>query len=555
MRSTRGWVAAAGLVLATSSAACELVATFGDSKLRQPDAGAGGSTATSSGSGGMTCTPASTMACYSGPTATEGVGLCVRGTLTCKPDGSGYGACEGEVTPVAETCASTADENCDKYDCVQWAELFGNLQGSQAQGVAVDAMGNSYVVGYFSGLLQLPEQVLTAVGDSDAFVLKLDPGGKPIWGRSFGAPGASIGALAVAVDASGAVAFGGAATAPISFDTKSTGPGIYVTKLDADGNVLWAEGLTTSYKNPSYDEIYSVAMTSKGDVVVGGHFTSDIDFGDGVVLGSPAPIKFSYGFVAKLRGSDGSGKQSDGGWGKPLCSGASGCTVSKVAVVGMDDVLVAGSFDSHMTFAPTVSLQAKGTLDIFLAKLTTAGGPVWTQQIGGSGVLVTFRTMVASADGGATVVGDFSGTVQLTLTVDATSGSDSDIIVRYGADKAYLWNQPVKHGFITSGAADVAGNVFLAGQFTGSLDLGAESGPLVSNGFNNLFIAKLSNVPSLVWNKSYGDGMSLPFPTGVAVTPQGDPVVIGSMHGVVDFGTGPLTPAGAEDTFVAKFSQ
>jgi hypothetical protein len=62
---------------------------------------------------GCLCIPGSISSCYSGPPGTENVGACAAGQQACKPDGTGYGPCTGEVTPVAETCNTAADDDCD----------------------------------------------------------------------------------------------------------------------------------------------------------------------------------------------------------------------------------------------------------------------------------------------------------------------------------------------------------------------------------------------------------------------------------------------------------
>ncbi len=72
------------------------------------DAGAAGQ-----GGGGTLCTPGATKACYTGPAGTENVGLCHGGNSTCAADGSAWGACEGQVVPAAENCATSQDEDCD----------------------------------------------------------------------------------------------------------------------------------------------------------------------------------------------------------------------------------------------------------------------------------------------------------------------------------------------------------------------------------------------------------------------------------------------------------
>jgi hypothetical protein len=58
------------------------------------------------------CVPNTTRPCYSGAPATQGIGICHAGVETCNPEGSGYGACEGEVLPQAEVC-DNIDNNCN----------------------------------------------------------------------------------------------------------------------------------------------------------------------------------------------------------------------------------------------------------------------------------------------------------------------------------------------------------------------------------------------------------------------------------------------------------
>ena len=67
-----------------------------------------------SSSGGNVCEPGAKVACaYTGPAGTEGKGACVAGSKACLADGSGFGACEGEVVPAEESCATAVDDDCD----------------------------------------------------------------------------------------------------------------------------------------------------------------------------------------------------------------------------------------------------------------------------------------------------------------------------------------------------------------------------------------------------------------------------------------------------------
>jgi hypothetical protein len=88
---------------------------------------------------GCACTPGDVMGCYSGAPDTQGVGVCKGGTVTCNPDGNGFGPCQGEVVPASENCPTPADDDCDglvNEDCTytscfeHWKANPGALSGT-----------------------------------------------------------------------------------------------------------------------------------------------------------------------------------------------------------------------------------------------------------------------------------------------------------------------------------------------------------------------------------------------------------------------------------------
>jgi RHS repeat-associated protein len=62
--------------------------------------------------GGCACAPGATQACYSGAPGTVDRGACQAGRQICAADGSGWGPCDGEVSPAAEVCDGV-DNDCD----------------------------------------------------------------------------------------------------------------------------------------------------------------------------------------------------------------------------------------------------------------------------------------------------------------------------------------------------------------------------------------------------------------------------------------------------------
>ena len=64
--------------------------------------------------GSCECVPGAQVACYTGPENTQNVGICKAGLQTCNAQGTGYGACQGEVLPgPIDICNNNLDDNCN----------------------------------------------------------------------------------------------------------------------------------------------------------------------------------------------------------------------------------------------------------------------------------------------------------------------------------------------------------------------------------------------------------------------------------------------------------
>jgi hypothetical protein len=73
----------------------------------------GGDGAGGAGGSAVNCAPGSVADCYTGPESTRNVGECHDGQWQCNESGTGYSACEQEVTPGVEICGNDYDEDCN----------------------------------------------------------------------------------------------------------------------------------------------------------------------------------------------------------------------------------------------------------------------------------------------------------------------------------------------------------------------------------------------------------------------------------------------------------
>ena len=113
-----------------------------------------------------------------------------------------------------------------------WAKKMGGTGSDNGKGIAVDATGNVYTTGTFKGTADFDPGTgtfnLVASGVNDIFVSKMDASGNFLWAKKIGGSGDDYG-NGIAVDASGNVYTTGSFIGTVDFnpgvatDNKATG--------------------------------------------------------------------------------------------------------------------------------------------------------------------------------------------------------------------------------------------------------------------------------------------------------------------------------------------
>ena len=395
-----------------------------------------------------------------------------------------------------------------------WARQFGSVSSDPAAGVAVDASGNSYVVGWTDGAL--PGQ--TSSGGADAWVRKYDATGTVVWTHQFGAGGFAA-ALGVAVDASGDVYVAGVTDNELPGQINGGGfrDDAFLRKYDSGGAILW----TRQFGTAGNDAALGVAVDASGNVYVAG----DVE---GTLSGQIS----SGGYDAFVRTYDPAGGVL---WTSQF--GTSGIdSAHGVAVDASGNAWAAGVTTG--TFAGQTSA---GGDDAFARAYDSAGTALWTSQFGTAGSDFANGAAV-DASGNASVVGFVNGT----LIGQSSSGGRDAFVLTYAAAGTVLWTRQ----FGTAGddyaagvAMDANGNAYVVGGADGTLPGQASAG-----GFD-AFVRAYDSSGSALWTYQFGsadrDGAS-----SVAVDTAGTL----SVAGVTD-GTLPgQTSAGARDAFVVRIA-
>lgn len=198
-----------------------------------------------------------------------------------------------DVDPGPGISTLTSAGDVDAFVCklntsgnLEWAIQLGGTGADTAEYVTVDAPGNVYVTGSFSGTVDFDpgpgSAALTAQAGTDAFVAKYDAAGNYSWAVSFAESDNSTG-KSVGVDVAGNVYVTGNFSGLISFTNGSSytslgGNDVFICKLNAAGGLIWGERIG----GPSIDNAGGIVSDATGNVYACGNFqngTIDLDPG------------------------------------------------------------------------------------------------------------------------------------------------------------------------------------------------------------------------------------------------------------------------------------
>lgn len=266
-----------------------------------------------------------------------------------------------------------------------WVKSFGGSLYDYGNFITMDQQGNIHVTGVFQGTADFNPGAgitnLTSAGGNDIFVLKLDPSGNFLWARSYGGSEDDFG-YAVSVDASGNVF-----TTGYFYDTVDFDPGagtsshtvvgdadMFVQKLDASGNFLWARTFGGNYG----DAASMIINDPSGNVYTGGNFVDLVDFDPGVGTFDVTSAGNRDVCIQKL---DASGNFV---WVRTF-GGTSDDRPRSLKMDASGNLYCAGIFYSTADFDPgpnTANLTSQGFQDSYIQKLDPEGNFLWAVSFG-----------------------------------------------------------------------------------------------------------------------------------------------------------------------------
>lgn len=446
---------------------------------------------------------------------------------------------------------------------------MGGSGNERGQFITLDNTGNVYTTGSFQGTIDFDPNAgvvnLTSNGGDDIFISKIDASGNLLWAKSMGDTLNEYG-YSIGVDASGNVYTTGHFSGTVDFDgtagttilSSNGNEDIFVTKYDASGNFVWAKNIGGS----TSDFGRAMAVDANGNVFLTGYFdgTSDFDPNGGTInLTSTGLYDI---FVAKL---DVNGNYS---WAKNL-GGSTFDVGNSIVLDASGNIYTTGYFGSTADFDPgtgTVNLTSTGANDIFISKLDGAGNFVWAKNMGGTSNDIGFSIAI-DASGDIYSTGTFGGSADLdpgAASFSLTSNGSNDIYVsKISAAGNFIWAKSFGGStadYVYGITTDPSGNVYTTGYFQGTVDFdpGVGTNSITTTGNYDIFISKINGSGNYTWAINLG-GTARDYAYSLAVDPSGNIYTTGWFEGTADFDPGSATvnlnSAGAFDIYILKIFQ
>jgi hypothetical protein len=289
--------------------------------------------------------------------------------------------------------------------------------------------------------------------------------------------------------------------------------------------------------------VSAIAFTADGGVLISGLFEQTIDLGGGPLAASGVDL-----YIAKYSANGDhiwSRNWSSPGFAEDFIAQH---WKAKLRPLSNGDFILAGEFYKILTLGGT-TLHGLGFEDIFIARFSNEGEPIWARS-GGSNDSDGIGDLSVDPDDNIAICGNM-------LESGAFFGGpplsgEYGWLARITGTGDYSWSRAMPAAYIAGlcGVASMSdGDVVYAGSFAGTVSAGGRS--LTSQGEADIYMARYGAADGAHrWSAAKGGSK---YDEALDVETSGSSiVVVGGVSSRISFG-GPFLIAQASDAFVAKF--
>lgn len=425
-----------------------------------------------------------------------------------------------------------------------WAKTGDGPSANEGYAMTIDPNNNIFITGMFNGSTQtFGTYTLTKAGLQDYYLVKYDANGNVIWAKNSTCTGAD-GGMSISSDAAGNIYltgtyFGSTMTLGTNTLSNAGGNDIFVTKMDNNGNVLWA----TSAGGVNNDLVHSIRTDAANNSYICGYFASPtIVFGTYTLTNTG---NYSF-YIVKY---DPSGNVA---WAKNT-NDCNANVVSALAVAPGGIIYATGVFTSPTMVIGTHTLTNTGASDMFIVKYNTSGTALWAKNSNGISDEVG-RAICSDANGNVYVTGNYTGsTFSYSSTVFTNSGATDAFVLKADASGNPVWGRNIGGSLIDAGYAIntySSGLVAMGGYNSSSMVIGTTT--LTGGSSDALYIAHYDlngNSVGASMLTAGGDDQS-----DIVFDNFCNAYITGDIAGNCTIGTTSLVLTGVENVFTAKFS-
>ncbi len=501
------------------------------------------------------------MACYTGPSGTQNVGICVGGTWACE---NNVQVCSGEQTPLQEACgtgASGINEDCDAQtdeegpgcNCMlgQTQSCYTGPGGTLNVGICqagtstcqATMMGNQYGACVGDVVPQACDSCLVS-GDQDCSGSSATCSGDHVWSKDVGGTESDLG-LDVLELPNGEILVAGSFSGTLMSGTSVTSDGGVdgiLLRFDDEGNAINAK----DFGGTGGDAAKQVVLLDDGYLLMGslGDGSSE-NFGSGATLTGVG----SDGFLVKFNSSH------QVVW-KKLVGGNTNDSISAVVRMPDNGVAIAGQFTGTINLGGS-NLTSLGFDDIFVARFDAAGNHVWSKRFG-TNMQNNVSDLAVASNGDLVIVGDLGTSMSFGGPTINVAGGIDGYVVRMDQNGNHLWTrafQSAGNEYAQQVVVLSDGAVWVGGKFNTAVDLNGTAGTEISptsTGYDILAV-KYDAAGSYLTSKAINGTLDVSV-KAMGVGADNGVILAGGYTGTLFFATLSLGSFGSSDTFIYKIN-